>query len=204
MKPSAPKSDATKAMAIPCPQCDTRAYLTEHLDEIPHFGKILISTLSCQKCGFKLNDVMAAETKAPAGYKAKIEKEKDLETKVVRSSSGTIRVPKLGISIEPGPSAEGYITNVEGVLERMEQVMKSAIGAEDSEIEAKDEKRIARKELQRLKDCRKGIMGFEIIIEDPFGNSALVGEKVKKFSLSPEEIAHLKRNIEVLDTGEEE
>ncbi|MFA4907031.1 MAG: ZPR1 zinc finger domain-containing protein [archaeon] len=198
------KTNEPASMAIDCPECSAKAAMVEHVQDIPHFGKILISSLSCQKCGFRLNDVMAYDAKSPAGYKAKIEKEKDLETKVVRSSSGTVRIPQLGISIEPGPSAEGYITNIEGILDRMEQVMKLAIGAEDTDVGAKDEKRIARKELQRLKDARKAMFSFEVIIEDPFGNSALIGDKVKKFSLSPEEIMQLKRNLEVLDLGEED
>ena len=36
----------------------------------------------------------------------------------MRSSSCTVRIVELGLEVEPGDNATGYISNVEGVLNR--------------------------------------------------------------------------------------
>ena len=50
----------------------------------------------------------------------------DLDARVIRSSSGTLRIPELGVDIEPGFASESYISNVEGVLDRVEGVVEFA------------------------------------------------------------------------------
>jgi len=188
--------------ALECPNCGKNARLVEHLQEIPHFGKAIITTLACEKCSYKLNDVMIANAREPALYKAEVSGKKDLEAKVIRSSTGTIRIDRLGISIEPGPAAEGYITNIEGILDRVESATKALIGAPGTD-EA-DESKLARKELERIKKARNGEIQFNVIIEDPFGNSAMIGAKAMKMKLSPEEIKRLQAQIDGLDSGKEE
>jgi len=186
------------AMVLDCPQCGGQAKMTEHVEEVPHFGKVLISTLICDKCGFKLTDVMCVDFKEePTAYSVEVKTAKDLETKVIKSSSGTIKIPKLGIAIEPGPMSDGYFSNIEGVLDRVETITKSVIASKDDE-EA-NEKRLAKKELRRIQDARVPSLSYTVIIEDPFGNSALVGDKVKKIDLSEDEVKRLKKNIEVLE-----
>lgn len=196
------QSPSSQSMAIECPECNSKASITETIENIPHFGKALFSTVYCEKCGFRLSDVTNMDFNEPVGYTAKIEKAKDLETKIVRSSSGTINIPKLGIKIEPGENAEGYITNIEGLLDRVEQVIKTVL-SDGYEQQAKDEKRIARKELERVKEARNGQIPFEVTVLDPFGNSALIGEKAKKMKLSKEEADQLKRNIELIEMQQE-
>lgn len=194
--------DENAGFAVECPNCGKDARIVEHLQEIPHFGKIIISTLACEKCNYKLNDVMIADAKEPASYKAEVTSKKDLETKVIRSSTGTIRIDALGISIEPGPAAEGYITNIEGILERAEESTKVLIA--NSAADEADESKLARKELERIKKARNVEIPFSVIIEDPFGNSTMIGGKAKKMKLSPEEIKRLQSRLEELDSGIEQ
>ena len=47
-----------------------------------------------------------------------------VSSRVVRSSSCTVRIEELGLEVTPGSSSTGYISNVEGVLDRF----SSAIG----------------------------------------------------------------------------
>ncbi len=197
--PEAKKDKPQEAM-FECPHCGSAAAMAEHADDVQHFGKVLISTLICSKCNFKLSDVMCVDFHEPAVYSVDIKIQKDMETKLVKSSSGTVRIQKLGVSVEPGSAAEGYITNIEGFLDRVESVIEAVVKSKDEE-EA-NEKRLAKKQLRRVQDARKAAFPFKVIVEDPFGNSALIGPKVKKAKLSEEEAAHLKRNIEVLELGE--
>jgi len=183
-------------MPIDCPQCGKKAEAIESEEEIPHFGKILITAMNCPKCGYRLNDVMCLDIKAPKEYSASIRNEKDQRIKVVKSSSATVKIPELGVTIEPGPIAQGYITNVEGVLDRVEAVVLLAINSKE-EGEA-NEKALAEKELRRVQDARNGKFPFTIKILDPFGNSALIGKGMKSRALKETELKKLKKNIEII------
>jgi len=48
----------------------------------------------------------------------------DLKIHVVRGNTATIVVPELGVSIHPGLNNEGFISNVEGVLTRIEDILR--------------------------------------------------------------------------------
>lgn len=186
-----------KSMIVECPECDSKLSLVETIKKLPNFGDVLISTLSCKHCGFRLTDVMPAEFHEPTAFEVKIESEKDMYTKVVRSSSGTIEIPELGVKIQPGPRAEGYITNIEGVLDRIEQVTKLALMQKDAD--ESDESKLARKEFELIKKVRNAEIPFRFIIVDPFGNSALLGPKVKSIKLTQEQILLLKKETEIYD-----
>lgn len=192
-----PAKTIQKSMLVECPECGERISLVEHLKKLTNFGDVIISTLSCGKCGFRLTDVMPAEFHEPRAFETRIESPRDLNTKVVRSSSGTIEIPELGVKIEPGPRAEGYITNIEGVLDRVQEVTELAL--QQRESDESDESKLARKELQLIKDARDAKVHFRFIIVDPFGNSALLGPKVKSIKLTQEQIMLLKKETIIYD-----
>ena len=64
-------------MAIKCPVCAVEGFATSIMKEIeiPHFGKVLETTIQCKKCGFKHSDVIALEHNDPAKYSLKISEE---------------------------------------------------------------------------------------------------------------------------------
>jgi zinc finger protein len=88
----------------------------------------------------------------------------------------------LGITIEPGPLSEGYISNIEGLLDRIEAVTKALLESKGAE-----------EFLKKLKNARNAAFDFEVVIEDPLGNSALIGTKVSKQLLSKKEIDNLSK-----------
>jgi zinc finger protein len=114
-----------------------------------------------------------------------------LNTRVVRSGSGTIRLPDFGIDIEPGAAAESYISNVEGVLFRARPVIESAVHFADDERQRKK----GRKILSMIDKAMKGQIPFTLIIEDPAGVSGIIPDDmrlVKYEELSTEEASQLK------------
>ena len=162
--------------------------------DIPHFGKVLILTTKCGNCGFKHNDVFNVEIKEPTSYKMRVEEEKDLNVRVIRSSSCTVIIPELGIKIEPGSYSQGFISNVEGILERMEGVLKSQL-----EVQTGRKLERVKKLLQRIEKMRNGKEKFTLILKDPFGNSGIASEKARKRKLSKRELKNLKTGIVVLE-----
>ena len=121
--------------------------------------------------------------------RARIVSRKDLAMKVVRSSSATIRIPKLGVSIRPRISSEGFITNIEGVLDRVQQVLEGIIPS----LPPKRKSR-ANKVLANLKKARQGKLTFFLELIDPSGRSGIAGSdmrKIKSRSLSKKELEKL-------------
>ncbi|NPA75033.1 MAG: ZPR1 zinc finger domain-containing protein [Euryarchaeota archaeon] len=178
----------------PCPVCGkkTLVYRTAEL-EIPNFGKCLETTLICKSCGFRHSDLLMLETHEPMRYEMKIGKEEDLNAKVIRSTSGTISIPEIGAKLEPGPYSEAFITNVEGVLNRFVDILLQLLHTyPDKRDEILDV-------MRKIGHIRHGKMPATIIIDDPFGNSAIVGKSVKKRKLSEEEVKNLKTGEITID-----
>ena len=175
-----------------CPLCRRGDLRLSHAEEdLPGYGRVLLLTYKCEACGYKANDLIPLESRQPASYKAKIESVEDLKVKVVRASSGFIEIPELGVEIKPGPASEGYITNVEGLLVRIEEAASTL----KVEGEAKGNLKAF---LERLERAMRGDEAFTVIVKDPFGSSALLSEapgKVEKQLLSREEAERLRREL---------
>jgi zinc finger protein len=182
----------SSVLSTKCPQCSKEAKIIQLAKEIPFFGKIMLQTMVCEHCGFKFSDAMSLEFNNPKGFEVKIETVKDLETKLVRNSSGTIEIPELGMTMEPGPFAEGFYTNIEGLLERFEEVLAPFL-----ESEEENQQKMAEKIIELLKKCKDAELSFTVRLLDPFGGSALIGKKVKQFELSKKEAERLKKGIQI-------
>jgi len=188
-----------------CPICGGKNTLKalNYLHEIPYFGKVMESTIICEKCGYRNADVMLLEEKEPKLYTVKVEEEKDLFTRVVRSKSGTIELEEIGIKIEPGPASQGFVTNIEGVLERARETLLMAKNFKKEENEEESIKKIE-EILNYIEGVKEGKKPLTVRIMDPFGNSALVGEKVKSRLLTKEEVAKLSKGPYVVYDPSEE
>ncbi len=175
-----------------CPICGAKNSLRafQHIHEISYFGKIMESTIICEKCGYRNADIMILEEREPRLYTIKVEEERDLFTRVVRSKSGTIELEEIGVKIEPGPAAEGFITNIEGVLERVKETLLMTKNFKKQDGEEEAVKKVDEL-LAYIEDVKGGKKPLTVKIMDPFGNSALIGEKVKSRLLTKEEIKRL-------------
>ena len=176
-------------MIIKCPACGIEGVAKSIMKEIeiPHFGKVMETTIQCESCGFKHSDIIALEQNDPAKYVLEINRN-NLSIRVVRSQSATIIIPELGVKVEPGPKSEGYVTNVEGVLTRFESAVKKALTLFDDEESQKN----AKNTLLEIDNLKKGECTATLIILDPFGQSNIVSEKVEILEIPEEELHNLK------------
>lgn len=173
-------------MSYKCPACGCNISMLTHQDNIPYFGDVLEVSLVCS-CGFKFADTIILDQKDPLRHQKRVCSEGDLCARVIRSTSGTIRIPEWGVNIEPGPASEGYITNVEGVIERLESIVCMA----RKWAEADEERQRADDLLDTMRLARDGKPDFTFIIEDPLGNSAVIADGVEVTKLSEEEAQSL-------------
>lgn len=163
----------------PCPMCKSNSLtLTEQGVEVPFFGKMFIFSMSCSNCKYYKADVEAAEDHEPAKYSLEVDGEEDLKIRVVKSGNATVKIPHI-MTIEPGEASNGYVTNVEGIINRVKSMLESA--RDDAEDSA-DKKKL-KNMLKKLQKVLWGNEKLKIIIEDPTGNSAIISEKAKKEKL---------------------
>ncbi|MCG2718950.1 MAG: ZPR1 zinc finger domain-containing protein [Nanoarchaeota archaeon] len=160
----------------PCPFCHKKTLvMVEEETDIPYFGKVFIFSASCDnsECNYKVSDVEAAELKDPVKITFTIENKKDLNVRVVKSSSATVKVPQMKMDVRPGPAAEGYVSNVEGILNRFEKIIEyQRDTAEDDSV-----KKSAKNLLKKMRKVKWGDIPLKIVIEDPSGNSAIISDK---------------------------
>ncbi len=160
----------------PCPFCgEKKATLNEQDIDIPMFGRVFVLSMDCGACHTIKSDIEPAESKEPAKYTLEVNSEDDLNIKIVKSGSATIKIPRV-ITIDAGPASNGYVTNVEGLLERIKKVIQSAGESEDDPSAKKKAKNLVKK----LNKVLVGRESLKIIIEDPSGFSCIVSEKATK------------------------
>ena len=154
----------------------------------------------CQ-CSFRFADTLSLSTKEPIRYEISVETQEDLDARVIRSTSGTIRIPEMGITIEPGMASESYVTNIEGVLHRVRSILMTA-----SRWVQEEEDKFSRSQelLCMLEEVIAGKKKITVIIEDSFGNSAIISKKATTTKLSEEEAEKLNNGMIVFDIEKSE
>ncbi len=162
-----------------CPLCHTKTLaLAEREMEIPYFGKVYLFSMTCSSCKYHKSDVESIEQKEPCKYTFEISSEEDMKVRVVKSSEATVKIPYI-TDITPGPASQGFVTNIEGILNRVKYQLETLRDtAEDDEDRAK-----AKNLLKKLLNVMWGREKQKIIIEDPSGNSAIISGKAEKSAL---------------------
>jgi zinc finger protein len=129
---------------------------------------------------------MTLTNQEPMALSAKIISLDDLKMRVIKSGTATISIPEFGATITPSPYSEGYLSNVEGVLERIEDALTFMLSSAKGKRLEK-----GKRMLKKIELARERTPHFTIIIKDPVGNSALVSsdpKKVRKRRLSRREL----------------
>ncbi|MCX9084006.1 MAG: ZPR1 zinc finger domain-containing protein [Candidatus Methanoperedens sp.] len=176
-----------------CPLCGKEIITNWVQDNIPFFGEVMHITSMCE-CGFRFTDTLILAQKKPVHYEMEIKTRDDIDARVVRSTSGTIRIPELGVDIEPGPASESFISNIEGVLDRVVDILEMVIRwNEEDNIER------ARELLQNIEKIKAGEFSITVIIEDPLGNSAIISDRATHRELSQEEANCLKTGMIIFE-----
>lgn len=182
-----------------CPVCDHRPLTLRSLDlDLPYFGGALQTTLLCQACGYRHGDLLLTRHREPLRVTLRVERADHRSARVARSSSGTIRVPELEAAMEPGPRAEAFVTNVEGVLRKFLDVVQGQEAVADSRA---DHRRLASVRY-RIEAMLQGREAFTFVLEDPTGNSDVLHEDAVREVLTRKEAERLKSSETVLDLAD--
>ena len=181
--------DAT--LAQQCPACDSQSMMTSQTQyEVEHFGAVLLSVSRCGRCGYRHDDVITLTNREPVELRTKVMSMEDLNLRVIKSGTATVSIPEFGATITPGQYSEGYISNVEGILGKIEDALTFMLSTTKGKRLKKGEAM-----LKKMRAARESKPKFTLVIKDPLGNSAIVSsnpKKVRKRSLTRRELQKIK------------
>jgi zinc finger protein len=164
-----------------CPFCHNKSLvLLDIKKEIPFFGTCYIFSMDCKSCNYHKSDIEREWEHDPLKSTLEITKEDDMKIRVVKSSTATIKISHIG-SIEAGPASNGYVTNVEGILNRMKVQIEQV---RDNEEEDEEVRKKAKNLVKKLTRIMWGQDTCRLTLEDPSGNSAIISEKAVVEKLS--------------------
>jgi zinc finger protein len=179
-----------------CPLCSDVLTFKFNTDDIPFFGEIMLVSANCS-CGFKYADTITLDEREPARYQIEFDSS-DFTTRVIRSSSGTVQIPELGVIIEPGSASEAFVSNVEGVLCIVEEVIATATKWSSNDP---GKTALGNQLLEMIDSVRKGKSTMTLVIDDPFGNSAIISPRAQRRALSESEACTLKTGLLTVDVS---
>ncbi len=100
--------------------------------------------------------------------------------------------------MEPGPRADAFVSNVEGILRKFLDVVRGQEAVAGSKAESRRLVEVH----ARVDAMIEGREPFTFILEDPTGNSDILQADVVRTPLSAEETARLRSSETVLDLAD--
>jgi zinc finger protein len=182
-----------------CPACGaSQLTMRSMAEDLPYFGQSLITTLACAQCGLRHTTTMVLEQHAPRRATLRFRAPEDLSVRVVRSDSCSYTIPELGFKAEPSTASEAFVTNLEGILERVRDVLvRTRLIVDRPEARAKAEELLDK--LQRIQEGREPAT---LVLDDPYGNSQIASDRAVVEELGEEEARSLATGRAVLDVGD--
>ncbi len=146
-----------------CPFCGSNVVIRESIYDIPDIGKVLLSSRTCSKCGYRHTDVIPLEARKHVRLYYKVDSMDDLYAHVIRSNVASIEIPELGFALDPGIAAQMMVTNIEGILQLIVEAAKSfeALGMDASNY---------REFVAKVAEQGDS---FTLIMDDPLGLSSI-------------------------------
>lgn len=174
-------SNKERTFSFKCPSCEKGLITIDITDyDLPDSDKMLIINFACDQCNYHKNDIIPMTTRMDPGIMTlKIQDENDLKSKIYRSPTGKLEIPELELIVEPGPRADFYYTNVQGILFRFEQaVLIYKNNLEKNDPQSNEIEDI----LGDLKRAINGELKFTLIITDPGGGSYIIPQDASHYS----------------------
>ena len=165
--------ETEEEFSFKCPSCKNGTItINKTIYDSKDGDKMLILKFECAECNFTKNDIIPMATNMiPGIITLKVKSENDLKSKIYRSPTGKLEIPELELQVEPGPRADFYFTNVEGILLRFEKAVKIYKNSlVDTDPQFKEIEEI----LEDLYKAIKGEFAFTLKITDPVGGSYII------------------------------
>lgn len=173
--------NSEEEFSFQCPACNKGIIkLTKTVYDMTDGDKMLIVKFECNECLFTKNDIIPLTTRLEAGIiSLHVTNEEDLKSKIYRSPVGKLEIPELEVSVEPGPRADFYYTNVEGILDRFQKAVQIYRNNLDGDKRKQEE---IEEILTNIDKAKKGDFDFTLKITDTGGGSYILPYDESKYS----------------------
>jgi len=162
-----------EVMTIPqdCPSCSAPGELRSVLTKIPHFKEVVIMAFTCDKCGYRSNEVHPGGSFTDHGTKLTlhVKSPEDMSRSLLKSDSCTMKIPEIDLELSPGTLGSRF-TTVEGMIDDiLGSFLANPFIVGDS---AEDDQRARMEKITKsLKSFKTGTVPFTLIMDDPMSNS---------------------------------
>ncbi|CAM9761919.1 unnamed protein product [Lampetra fluviatilis] len=164
-----PDQETTEMESL-CMRCYDNGVTRLLFTRIPFFREVVLSSFSCEHCGFANSEILSAGRVQEKGvrYELSVRSPKDLDREVVKAGSATTLIPELDFEI-PAFTQKGALSTIEGLIDRavagLEQDQPERM-TQDPQAAEKIDAFVAK--LKKLKELQSP---FTLVIDDPSGNS---------------------------------
>ncbi|PIA14174.1 zf-ZPR1-domain-containing protein [Coemansia reversa NRRL 1564] len=175
MKAVKDASEAKEILTFPanCSSCNAPCDTRMQMVNIPHFQEVIIMSTTCDKCGFKSNEVKCGGAISPKGRRItlKIEDSEDLSRDILKSETSSFSVPELDLDMIAGTMG-GRFTTVEGLLRQLHEELSGRVPFLEGDSAESGRREKFEIFLQRLEETADGkVLPFTIIVDDPMSHS---------------------------------
>jgi|TARA_B100001105_G_scaffold255008_1_gene252556 zinc finger protein len=145
-------------------------------------------TMMCDKCGWRHTDFIPAEGKKPGAWEMNVDSIEKMNVRIVRSSSCTVIIEELGLEVEPGGSSTGYISNIEGVLNRFEDAVSLIYRQSLTDSTERENQEKCSQLLSEINLVKNGELPVKLQLLDPMGHSQILDALAISRELSTNEL----------------
>lgn len=161
-----------------CPACSAKGEVRSVLTKIPYFKDVVIMAFTCDKCGYKSNEVHASGEITGYGKRITlhVQNQLDMTRSLLKSDTATLSIPEAHLELSPGTLGSKF-TTVEGMIDSIvEHLNNSPFIVGDSADKSKKDKIDAL--IKTLRVYKVGETPFTMILDDPLSNSHIQNPNV--------------------------
>ena len=164
------------------------------LTRIPFYRDLIISSFTCDNCGYQNNSTQSANKIQDLGVKIKllVKTEADLNRELVKSDYASFKIPSIDFEIQP-QTQKGMLTTIEGIINNVISNLEADVDLrKEQDPELAEKLREFIKKVNNLKNLQEP---FEIVLDDPSGDSFI--ENPNAPNKDPQlQVTHYKRTKE--------
>lgn len=156
-----------------CMSCGANGITRLLLTKIPFFKDIILMAFSCDKCGFRSNEVQSASNLADYGvkYELKIVNRRDLDRRLVKSEFAEIAIPYCGLEIPP-KTQKAKLSTIEGFLTTARDDMQTSLNEGNYESYGEETITKIKETIQKITNVLdETALPVILTLSDPSGNS---------------------------------
>lgn len=173
MLDQAPEDSPVMCLPTVCPVCKADVVNKTLFINIPYFKDVVLMAVACEECGYKSIDVKGAGAISLVGRSTtlRVTGPDDLSRDVLKSDTCIVRLPDLGLELQPG-TLGGIYTTLEGLLRTIQgELRKQSVYWLGDSSKDSDQARRWAELLQGLEECANGARRFTIEVDDPLDAS---------------------------------